>query len=123
MLFRSKKVIFYNTTVTGLLQYGELYLEKMKDVFSVFYENREDVALLWRPHPLMEATVGSMRPELWAGYSENVEKYKAEGWGIYDDSAELERAIGVCDGYYGDRSSVVDLCQKVGKLVMVQDLY
>lgn len=118
-----KKVIFYNTTVTGLLQYGELYLEKMKDVFSVFYENREDVALLWRPHPLMEATVGSMRPELWAGYSENVEKYKAEGWGIYDDSAELERAIGVCDGYYGDRSSVVDLCQKVGKLVMVQDLY
>ena len=117
-----KKIIFYNTTVTALLQYGEQYLKKMKDVFQIFYENREEVALLWRPHPLMEATVGSMRPELWTGYTEIVEKYKAEGWGIYDDSAELDRAIGVCDGYYGDGSSVVKLCWEMKKKIMIQNV-
>ena len=45
-----------------------------------------------------------------------------EGWGIYDDSAELERAIALCDGYYGDHSSLVQLCQEAGKPVMIQDV-
>ena len=41
-----KKIIFYNTTVTALLQHNEQYLAKMRDVFRIFYENREEVALL-----------------------------------------------------------------------------
>ena len=44
-----KKVIFYNTTVTALLQHNGQYLEKMRDVFRVFYENRDEVALLLHP--------------------------------------------------------------------------
>lgn len=116
-----KKVVFYNTTVTALLKYGEQYLEKMRDVFRVFYENREDVALLWRPHPLMEATVKSMRAELWGEYEEIVREYKSAGWGIYDDSADLDRAVGVCDGYYGDGSSVIQLCCDAGMHETIQD--
>ncbi|MCI9008361.1 MAG: hypothetical protein HFI13_09635 [Lachnospiraceae bacterium] len=117
-----KKIIFYNTSVTTLLQYSEHYLEKMKDVFRVFYENREDVALLWRPHPLIKATIESMRPELAKEYDRIAAAYQEEGWGIYDDTAKLERAIEICDGYYGDQSSVVELCQEARKLVMVQDI-
>lgn len=117
-----KKIIFYNTTVTALLRYGEQYLEKMRDVFRVFYENRENVALWWRPHPLMEATVKSMRGELWGEYEEIVREYKSAGWGIYDDSADLDRVIEVCDGYYGDYSSVVNLCQEAGKPMLLQDM-
>ncbi len=117
-----KKIIFYNTTVTALLKHGEQYLENMRDVFRMFYESREDVALLWRPHPLMEATVKSMRAELWGEYEEIVRGYKNAGWGIYDDSAELERAVEICDGYYGDYSSVVSLCQESGKPMLLQDV-
>ena len=116
-----KKIIFYNTSVTTLLQYSEHYLEKMKDVFRVFYENREDVALLWRPHPLIKATIESMRPELWSEYQKMAEAYRKDGWGIYDDTADIDRAVAICDAYYGDYSSVVRLCQEAGKLVMVQD--
>ena len=32
---------------------------KMRDVFRVFREVKEDVALLWRPHPLIQATIES----------------------------------------------------------------
>lgn len=117
-----KKVIFYNTSVTALLEHEEKMLRKMRDVFSIFKENVEEVALLWRPHPLIQATIESMRPELWEEYRELVEEYKAEGWGIYDDTADLDRAIAVCDGYYGDHSSVVKLCQEAGKMVMIQDI-
>lgn len=117
-----KKIIFYNTSVSALLQHDEKMLVKMKDVFKVFREHKEEVALLWRPHPLIKATIESMRPMLWEEYDKLVREYCAEGWGIYDDSAEVERAIILSDGYYGDGSSLVQLYQKTGKPIMRQDV-
>ncbi len=117
-----KKIILYNTSVNGLLSGDDRMLEKMRWVFGVFKERREDVALLWRPHPLIEATIASMRPKLWEGYRRIAEQYRAEGWGIYDDTAELDRAIALCDAYYGDNSSLVQLCQKAGKPIMIQNV-
>ena len=117
-----KKIILYNNSVTALLKEENKMLRKMKDVFHVFEQNKEEVALLWRPHPLIQATIESMRPELWEQYREIVEWYRKEGWGIYDDTAELDRAIALCDGYYGDQSSLVQLCQEAGKPVMIQDV-
>lgn len=117
-----KKVILYNTGLTAFLQQGEQSLKKIRDVFRIFYENREEVALLWRPHPLLLETIHSMRPQLQAEYEGIVDKYRADGWGIYDDTADLDRAIALCDAYYGDGSSVVQLCQEAGKPVMIQDV-
>lgn len=117
-----KKVIFYNTGLSALLQHEEKMLVKMRDVFRIFKENREEVALLWRPHPLIEATLKSMRPELWEAYQEILKQYREEGWGIYDDTADLNRAIALADGYYGDWSSVVPLCKEAGVPVMIEDV-
>lgn len=116
-----KKIIFYNTSVSALLQNGEKMLRKMEDVFRVFKENQDEVALLWRPHPLIKATIESMRPELWEEYEKIVEKYCSDGWGIYDDSADLDRAIEVSDAYYGDRSSVEQLYKEAQKPIMIQN--
>lgn len=116
-----KKVVFYNTSVAALLKNSEQMLVKMKDVFRIFYEYRDKITLLWRPHPLIPATIESMRVELRTEYQQIVEKYRAEGWGIYDDTPDLDRAIILCDAYYGDNSSVVQLCLKAGKPVMVQN--
>lgn len=116
-----KKIIFYNTSVAALIQHEDKMLEKMKHVFRTFKENRDEVALLWRPHPLIRATIESMRPELWEKYRKLVEQYGEESWGIYDDSPDMDRAVALCDGYYGDASSIVQLCQEAGKPVMLQD--
>lgn len=117
-----KKIIFYNTSVTALLQYEDKMLQKMKYVFGVFKENRDDVALLWRPHPLIMTTIESMRPQLRDEYIQLVEEYKKEGWGIYDDTADMDRAVVLSDAYYGDPSSIVELYRKTGKPVMVQNV-
>lgn len=117
-----KKIIFYNTSVSALLHHDEKMLRKMESVFEVFKENRDEVALLWRPHPLIQATIGSMRPQLWEGYKKIRKKYLEESWGIYDDSADLDRAIAISDAYYGDPSSVVQLCREIGKPVMIQEI-
>ena len=117
-----KKIIFYNTSVGALLQHGKKMLDKMESVFRIFKENQEEVALLWRPHPLIQATIESMRPQLWEDYSKLLTQYQAEGWGIYDDTADVDRAVAISDAYYGDGSSVVQMYKKTGKPIMMQDV-
>ena len=117
-----KKIIFYNTSVQALLNHNEKMNAKIQDVLQVFKEKQEKVALIWRPHPLIEATIKSVRTRLWEEYKEIVDTYKAEGWGIYDDTADLDRVIALSDAYYGDASSVVQLCQKAGVPVMIQNV-
>lgn len=117
-----KKIIFYNTSVSALLQDTQAYLEKVCDVLNIFQKERENIALLWRPHPLMRATLESMRPELLAPYQAIVNQYINQGWGIYDDSPDVDRAIILSDAYYGDWSSVVFLYQKTKKPIMIENV-
>ncbi len=117
-----KKVILYNTAIAGLLLHNEKWVEKIEDALKIFKENKDSVALLWRPHPLVEDTLKSMRPELLRRYLEIKGRYLNEGWGIYDGTANLDRAVCLSDAYYGDGSSVVQLYQKSGKLVMYQSM-
>lgn len=117
-----RKVIFYNTSIGAFLQHGEKMLEKMQSVFKIFEQEQENIMLLWRPHPLLPTTIKSMWPELYEEYEKIVEEYRADGWGIYDDSANLNRAIAVSNAYYGDPSSVAELFKEVGKPVMIQNV-
>lgn len=116
-----KKVILYNTSVSQLLAGREELLKKIQSVFAQM-KNKEDVILLWRPHPLSETTCEAMRPELLKAYDTMVKTYRAEDWGIYDDTPDLHRAIAVSDAYYGDMSSLVELYRVTGKPVMIQNL-
>ena len=117
-----KKIILYNTSLSTFLKEYEGYLEKLENVLQFFKNNKEDVVLLWRPHPLLEQTINSMRPHLLEKYKGIVKSYQKENWGIYDNSAELDRAIALADAYYGDASSVVQLCQQAGIPVMIQNI-
>lgn len=115
-----KKIVFYNTSIGALLQNEEKMIRKIQDVFRVFKENSDEIALLWRPHPLIQATIESMRPQLWNTYKAIVEQYKTEEWGIYDDTANMDRAVILSDAYYGDGSSVVSVYNQTKKPIMIQ---
>ena len=117
-----KKIIFYNTSIAALLENNEKMLEKMKDVFRIFKENQDEVALLWRPHPLIKTTVSAMRPQLWIEYEKLVNQYREEGWGIYDATADMDRAVVLSDAYYGDPSSVVQVYKQTRKPMMIQNV-
>lgn len=114
-----KKVILYNTSVNSLLNGNVPYLEKIHEVIQ-FFAKREDVILLWRPHPLMEATILSASPGLYKRYMEIKDQFIREDIGIFDDTPDMYPAIGLSDAYYGDWSSVVWLYQETGKPVMIQ---
>jgi len=120
-LIGDRKVVFYNTTIGAVLKNSEQYLDKMLAVFETFRQ-RKDVVLWWRPHPLLMETFSSMRPWLYDKYKSLVNQFKSEGWGIYDDTADLHRAIAWSDVYYGDVSSVTELYKWTGKATYFQEI-
>ncbi|MDE6942149.1 MAG: hypothetical protein K2P40_14565, partial [Lachnospiraceae bacterium] len=63
-----KKIILYNTGIAALLAHNEKWINKIENVLKIFKENQDEITLLWRPHPLIESTMNSMRPEILEKY-------------------------------------------------------
>lgn len=117
---RKKRVIFYNTSLGDMLVNTETFLKKMEYVFKCFEEEREDVCLLWRPHPLMEATLDSLRPEFRIMYETLKKKYIESGLGIYDATPDVTDAVALSDAYIGDAgSSITSLFGVAGKPIFI----
>ncbi|NLX64570.1 MAG: hypothetical protein GX022_07350 [Clostridiaceae bacterium] len=116
-----KKVVIYNTNINGILQGNEKAITKIKSVFECF-RKREDVVLLWRPHPLNNATISSMRPHMANAYLQLIDQFRKEKIGIYDDTPDMYLALGLSSGYFGDSSSLVALYQCTGKPIMLQNI-
>ena len=116
-----KKVYFFNTSIAEFLQHDEAMLDAIEKVFEVFFRFREIAVLLWRPHPLLEATIRAMRPHLAERYHQLVEEYKTAGTGIFDDSPDMYMAISISDVYFGDRnSSLTEIFKAAGIPVIIR---
>lgn len=114
-----KEVYFYNTTLGTMLGDTERFLKKLEYTFSIF-QRRKDVCLLWRPHPLLEATFDSMRPQYKQRYLDLKNEFTRNEIGIYDETPCLEDTLAVSDIYIGDGgSSVVSLFGVAGKPIFL----
>jgi len=116
-----KKTILYNTHMFTWINNGEKYFKKIRSVFETF-KNRDDVVLWWRPHPNTELNFRTQAPQLFDEYKDVVDNYRNEGWGIYDESPDLHRAMAWSDAYYGDESSLAIMYKITGKPVMIQNI-
>lgn len=119
-IIKDKKVILYITSFIPQITNADKMLQKMRYVFNVF-KKRKDVALWWRPHPLLKQSIKSKRPDLEKGYLKLEKEYIKENIGVYDDTGELERAICYSDAYYGDMSSVLTLYKYTEKPIMIEN--
>jgi hypothetical protein len=116
----AKKIVLYNTHMFAWIGGGEQYFTKIRSVFETF-RDRDDILLWWRPHPNTEINFRTKRPQLLGEYYSVIREYKEGGFGIYDDTADLHRAIAWTDAYYGDASSLVAMYQLTGKPIIVQN--
>ncbi len=113
-VFNGKKVFLLNTHLNYIINKSELMLDKLFLIFNYFHQNK-DIVLLWRPHPLSIETAKSLSPGFLIQYLELIEEFKLLSIGIYDDSADIHRAIAVSHAYIGNVSSVVPLYGVTGK--------
>lgn len=114
-----KKVYFYNTSLNGMLADTEAFLNKMAYVFRTF-KGRKDACILWRPHPLMEATLDSMREAYRPYYDALKRAFLEEKIGILDETPDIEKTIALSDVYIGDAgTSVISLFGIAGKPIFI----
>ena len=101
-----KKVFLYNLSISSLLHYGQSALKKMQYVFSCFAK-RKDVVLLWRPHPLLEASLQAVHPDLLADYLRIKSDFVKNDMGILDGTPDIDMSVAIADAYIGEASSSV----------------
>lgn len=116
-----RKVFLLNTHLNPIINNAKETMDRLQKIFLLFKE-RDDVALLWRPHPLSIQTAKSMNPEMLNQYLQLVHEFKNLPNGIYDDTTDVHRAIALSDAYIGDWSSLVSLYGITGKPIYIMDV-
>lgn len=109
-----EKVIFVNTGINGILVHGE---DTFVEIQQIILSARDrGITLIWRPHPLIEATINSMRPELLKTYQETMNCFLEYENGILDMTGTPENAIALSDAYMGEpTSSIAHMFGVLGK--------
>ena len=116
-----KTVYFYNTSLGGMLADTRRFIGKMGYVFSTFLKQK-DACLLWRPHPLMESTFASVRPDMKPLYDKLKNMFLEYKIGIFDDTPDIENSIALSDVYIGDSAtSVTSLFGVAGKPLFIMN--
>jgi hypothetical protein len=128
---RKKPTFFLNTGISNFLFFtfdslasenSRNYLDMLESTLKTF-EERDDIALLWRPHPLFENSVKTARPALLERYKKIVEDYKTKDFGIYDLSEDYHIALTVCDALIGDVSSLVQVFAMSAKPSLLSSVF
>ncbi len=114
-----RKTLMLNTSINAMLHDTNAYLTKLEHLFD-YFSKRTDIALVWRPHPLLAATFRAARIDLYARYQALVDRFVSEKIGILDQSPSIEETIAVSDAYIGDNStSVINLFGAAGKPLFI----
>jgi phosphorylcholine metabolism protein LicD len=116
-----RKLVLYATNASHLAEHGNNALCKLNKVLETFKENREEVVLIWRPHPQLQQLTENAEPRIWAEYEYIVEQYQTEGWGIYDSGLDPDRIVQLADAYYGDPGELAHQFSQEKKPVMIQN--
>lgn len=108
-----RKVILLNSSLNTFLSRSEW----LKNIETVIKDCllRNQVALIFRPHPLMEATIDSMRPDSRQLYQQILEILETSEQAIIDKGQDALPAIGVSDALISDYSSILPQYVFTGK--------
>ncbi len=113
-----KKVILFYSAPAVLLGKDLRSIDKLERVLETFRENTDDIALIWKGDPNMRDALRAADSRVWSRYRDILDKYKKEGWGIFDTGKGTE-ALELADAYYGDPSLLVLKCKNKGLPVML----
>ncbi|WP_438348854.1 CDP-glycerol glycerophosphotransferase family protein [Paenibacillus sp. FA6] len=102
---KNKKVLLFNTGIADLLSMGT-WLKQIEQILNYFIDH-EQYVLIWRPHPLTEITLKTMRPNVLEAFEMIESKVKVASNIIIDNSSDIYPAVVVSDGIITDYSSVL----------------
>lgn len=113
-----KKVILYFICTNDVLENGHRVFDKIKRSMDTFLEYEDSVVPLMMFESNIDEILQMENPELLEDYNEikmNFTQY------IVNEN-ELDKAMNLCDAFYGDAGSEAQLCRNSGKPVMIQNV-
>lgn len=113
-----KKVILYFICTNDVLENGHRVFDKIKKSMDTFLEYEDSVVPLMIFESNIDEILQMENPELLEDYNEikmNFTQY------IVNEN-ELDKAMNLCDAFYGDAGSEAQLCRNSGKPVMIQNV-
>ena len=115
LIRKNRKLIMLGTSLGALLERRD---EEFDRITKAIMDNQNDICcLLWRPHPLYDATLYANFPYLRKRYYDMIHNFIRFRQGILDESWDVERAVTLCAEYIGDPSSVAEFFLQQGKPV------
>lgn len=114
-----KKIVLCANDISVFLRYQEAALDKLEEVLRTFEDFKDQITLWWRPQRTMMERLEAVSPELAGRYRAILDAYKETGWGICDETGNIDRAVEWCDAYYGDMNAILQPFQNAGKPIMI----
>ena len=114
---KGKKVILLNSSITKILNENE-WGKKIEQILNII-ENNPHLALIWRPHPLLKATIEAMVPQKKKEYLNVFDHVSRMENALIDYNSSPNEAIKYADAMISDYSSLVMQFTVTGKPVLV----
>ncbi|MCG7408763.1 CDP-glycerol glycerophosphotransferase family protein [Paenibacillus sp. ACRRX] len=102
---KNKRVFLFNTGIADILSI-DTWFEQTELVLNYFMDH-ENYTLIWRPHPLTELTIKTLRPRLLEAFEKIENKLKQATNIIIDNNGDTYPAVAVSDAIISDYSSVM----------------
>lgn len=115
-----KKFVLSANDPIAYKMYGEKALDKLEEMLKVFETAQDSVLLWWRPQPLMKKILDQVSPQLGERYQKILERFRDGGWGICDETDNIDRAIEKCDIYYGEMNAILQPFQNANKPIVLK---
>ena len=113
-----KKIILYFVSVNGVLEHKGKMFEKVGRSMEVFAEYQSDVMPLLAFEGNMEDILELEDAMLLMDYKTILRKYEKN---IVRPNM-LNKAVDICDAFYGDAGAEAQICRNQGKPVMIEDI-
>lgn len=92
---------------------------ELYDTLVGLFIHRYHMSVIYRPHPLLEATIQSMRPQKYVQYQSFLDKYRSSQYFVEDGIGSPMAAISASDCMVGDYSSLCFSYAATGKPVAI----
>ncbi len=112
-----RKVILLNSSLHALLNNQKWFFE-WKGIISEVLKDQK-IVVIWRPHPLLEQTIKSLRPECLGQYKEICQDIEKADNGFIDLEEDALEAISISDGLISDYSSLIMQYMYTGKPALI----
>nr|MCR5734215.1 LicD family protein [Lachnospiraceae bacterium] len=116
-----RKVLLFHVALSSLIESKKNAVDKLTAVFDLFDQNRDTVVMYYNPDANIERHLPQIDNRLYMEYRRIVDEFIAKDQGIYDDGTDDNFMVRLCDGYYGDNSTVMYHCMRAHKPVMVMN--